>query len=356
METLKSYIEQITPSDKAIKNQMEAYIDGLSKPVGSLGKLEEMVTKLASIYGNKPIDLNKKIMVIMCSDNGVCEENISECPQEVTAQVTYNFTKGLTAINRFSAFTNSDIHIVDIGVKSEVIHPLVHNKKILHGTHNMAREAAMTYEEAIRGILVGISTVEELIKEGYNVFGTGEMGIGNTTTSAAVISVLTQNPVQEVVGKGSGARPETLQRKIETIEKAIEHNKPNPEDPIDILAKVGGLDLAGLCGVFLGAAKNKKPVVIDGIISSCAALLAYRLAPLCGDYMFPSHLSKEIGSKIVFEALGIEPYFELNMRLGEGTGCPITFQLMEMATFVLSTMGTFEDAHVDKDNYMNIWK
>ena len=356
MYDILEYARLIQSTDIQVQKEVESYIDNLTKPVGALGQLEEMVIKLAGIQRTKHIHIDKKVVVIMCADNGVCDEGVSECPQEVTYQVTSNFTKGITGINRMTHFSKSDICVVDVGVKGHVHSPLVHNRKIREGTHNMCVQSAMTREEVVKAINIGIESVEQLIKEGYEVFGTGEMGVGNTTTSAAVLSVLTGEEVQKVTGKGSGVKEETFSRKREVIIRAITKHNPNKEDVIDVLAKVGGFDLAGLCGVFLGAAKNQKAVVIDGFISAVAALCAYKIAPKCIEYIFPSHMSKETGMGIAMQALGMAPYFHVGMRLGEGTGCTLTFQLMDMALYTLYSMGTFEEAAIEKENYIGIWK
>ncbi|MDF2613101.1 MAG: nicotinate-nucleotide--dimethylbenzimidazole phosphoribosyltransferase [Clostridia bacterium] len=356
MYDILEYAREIDSRDVAIEKEVEKYIDNLTKPVGSLGILEEIVIQLAGIQKTKNISIDKKVIVIMCSDNGVCDEGVSECPQNVTHQVTYNFTKGITAINRMTNFSRSDIHIVDLGIKGEIDSPSVHNRKIRQGTFNICLEPAMTKKEAVMAINLGIEAVETLINKGYEVFGTGEMGIGNTTTSAAVLSILTGSDVKSVVGKGSGVKQETFDRKVSAITRAIQKHNPCKEDVINVLAKVGGFDLAGLCGVFLGAARNKKAVVIDGFISAVAALCACRIEPKCKQYIFPSHMSKETGMAIAMKALGLEPYFHVGMRLGEGTGCTLTFQLMDISLHTLYTMGTFEEAMIEKENYIGIWK
>ncbi|MEG0707631.1 MAG: nicotinate-nucleotide--dimethylbenzimidazole phosphoribosyltransferase [Cellulosilyticaceae bacterium] len=356
LEKLKDYIGEITLPDLKVGKEMEAYIDGLTKPVGSLGRLEEMVIQLAAVQGGRKIDIDKKVIVIMCSDNGVYEEGISECPQEVTAQVTYNFTRGITGVNQLARFAKSDIHIVDVGVNVDLHHPQIHNRKISYGTANMTKGPAMSYEQALEAIWIGIEETEKLIAKGYNVIGTGEMGIGNTTTSAAVISLLTDTSVEKSVGKGSGATSQTFEHKLAAINKAIVINNPDTKDPVDVVAKVGGYDLAGLAGVFIAAAKHQKIVVIDGVISVAAALIAYKLCEQCKAYMLASHLSQEIAMQEALKEMGIKAHFDLEMRLGEGSGCPIMFNLMEMAKYTLLGMGTFEDAGVDKEAYMNIWK
>lgn len=355
-EALTAYIKAIKPLNQETAGQMESYLDGLTKPVGALGKLEQLMIKLAGAQEKVEINTDSKVTVIMCSDNGVCGEGVSSCPQEVTATVTYNFTRGITAMNKLSEFAGAKMHIVDIGVKGDFNHPLIHNRKISYGTKNMAVEPAMTYNEALEAIHIGIEETEKLIEAGCEIFGTGEMGIGNTTTSAAVTAVLLDLEVSKVTGKGAGALSAVYNHKVQAIEKAIKLNKPDKNDPIDVLAKVGGLDIAGLVGVYLAAAKNRKLVVIDGFISAAAALIAYKLAPEAKAYMIASHLSKEAGMQLILETIGLEAHFNLEMRLGEGSGCPVLFNLIDLAKHTLLGMGTFEDAGVDKSNYMHIWK
>ena len=355
-EDLKVYIQQIKPLNQGAMHQMEEYLDGLTKPVGALGKLEALMIQLAGANGSVQFKTSPKVTVIMCSDNGVCDAGVSSCPQEVTATVTYNFTKGITAMNKLSEFAKADLHIVDIGVKADFKHPAIHNRKVCYGTKNMTRQPAMTEQEALQAIAIGIAETESLIQKGYEVFGTGEMGIGNTTTSAAITAVVLGEKVTKVTGKGSGALDIVYENKIQAIKKAIELHQPDPYDPIDVLSKVGGLDIAGLVGVYLAAAKHGKIVVIDGFIAAAAALIAYQLAPLTKSYMVASHLSKEAGMALVLQHIGLEPHLNLEMRLGEGSGCPILFNLLEMAQYTLLGMGTFEDAGVDKSHYMHIWK
>lgn len=355
-QKLENYIKNIEPLNKKIASQMESYLDGLTKPVGSLGKLEQLVIQLAGVQETMEIKTKPCITVIMCSDNGVCDQGVSSCPQEVTATVTYNFTRGITGVNKLSQFAEADIHIVDIGVKADFNHPLINNRKIAYGTQDMTIASAMTYEQALEGIFVGIEETEKLVEAGYEVFGTGEMGIGNTTTSAAVTAALLELEVEEVTGKGAGAKDTVYNNKVNAIKKAFNIHNPLATDPIDVLAKVGGLDIAGLVGVYLGAAAHKKVVVIDGFIAAAAALVAYKLCPMVKDYMVASHLSKEVGMSRLLEAIGLEAHLNLEMRLGEGSGCPILFNLIDMAKYTLLGMGTFEEAGVDKSNYMHIWK
>lgn len=354
MTQLKQLLDLIVAADQAACHEAKIRIDHLTKPIGSLGLLEEIAIKLAGIYGKlKPVQWKKNI-IIMCADNGVVEEGVSTCPQEITHIVTDNFTKGITGVSVLSSFSGCDTKIIDIGVKGEFSNPLISNYKIMSGTNNMAKGPAMTREDVIKAIHVGINTTNQLVQEGYTLLGTGEMGVGNTTTSAAVFSVLGDVSVDIATGKGSGLTDSQYNHKKNIIKAAIALNKPNKDDVIDVLAKVGGLDIAGLCGCYIGAAKNKTPIVIDGFIASVAALCAFRLSPYVRDYTFPSHLSAEPGSAAVMEALDLEPMLHLNLRLGEGSGCPLAFTIIESALYTMLNMGTFEDAKVEKETYIDI--
>ncbi|MGL4730266.1 MAG: nicotinate-nucleotide--dimethylbenzimidazole phosphoribosyltransferase [Clostridium sp.] len=354
MEILNSTLENIKPGYKETMVNTKVLLDSLAKPIGSLGILEEIAIKIAGITGKVHNELPKKNIIIMCGDNGVVDEGVSTCPQEVTETVTYNFVKGITGVCALSKFTNTELTIVDLGIKCDMDSEKILNKKISYGTKNMTKEPAMTREDAIKAIETGIEIVDNLVKEGYTVLGTGEMGIGNTTTSAAVLSVLSGLEVDKVTGKGSGLTEEQLIHKKNVIKKAIKINKPNKEDIVDVIRKVGGYDIAGLCGCFLGAAKNRVPIVIDGFIASAAALCAQRMHENCREYMFPSHLSAEPGAKYMMEELKLEPILNLKMRLGEGSGCPLAFNIMEAALYTMRNMATFEDAKICKKDYIDI--
>ena len=330
------------------------HIDNLTKPIGSLGMLEEIGAKIAGITGILNYVINKKNIIIMCADNGVVEEGVSNCPQSFTATVTNNFTKGITGVCVLSKFCGADITVVDVGVKVDFINSKIINKKIAYGTNNIVNGPAMTREQAIKAIEAGIEIVEKLKTEGYDLLGTGEMGIGNTTTSAAIISVLSEIDSDIIVGKGSGLTQEQLENKRNVVKKALEVNQPDKDDVIDVLSKIGGFDIAALCGCFLGAAKHRIPIVIDGIISSTAALCAYKLSSFCKDYMFPSHLSAEPGAKYVMNEIGLEPILNLKMRLGEGSGCPMAFNIIEGALYSMNNMATFEEAELTKDCFVDI--
>lgn len=349
MKILNETIKAIKPLyEDAVKKAWER-LDSLTKPNCSLGELEKIAAKMAGITGKIHNEIHKKNIVIMCADNGVVDEGVSSCPQELTWIVSNNFTRGITGVNVLADFNKSDISVVNIGIKGEVNNPKIIDKKIMNGTRNIVKGPAMTREEAVKAIEVGIEVVDSLVKEGYDLFGTGEMGIGNTTTSAAILRVLSGLDIEIVTGRGSALTDEQFENKKRVIEKAIEVNSPDKNDPIDVIAKVGGLDIAGLCGCYLGAAKNRIPIVIDGFIASAAALCAYKLNPLVKDYIFPSHLTAEPGGMYMMKEIGLDPMLNLRMRLGEGTGCALAFNIIEAGLHVINNMGTFEEANIVPD-------
>lgn len=351
---LEETISQIKPSDKETMKKTQAKIDNLTKPIGSLGELENIAVKFSGITGKLENSVHKKNIIIMCADNGVVEEGVSACPKEITTTVTNNFTRKITGVGVLGAFTNTELTVVDIGVDSDSLNSLVLDRKIAYGTKNIAREAAMTREEAIRAIEVGIKIVDNLANGGVDLLGTGEMGIGNTTTSIAVLSALTGIESDILCGKGSGLTDAQFEKKKETIKRAIKINNPDRSDTIDVIQKVGGLDIAGLCGCFLSAAKNRVPIVIDGLIASIAALCAYRINSDVVDYIFPSHLSSEPGAKYILDELGLKAMLNLNMRLGEGSGCPLAFNIIEASVYTMKNMGTFEEANIVNDFLVDI--
>jgi len=354
MELLKQTLEAIKPADENAKRKAAERLDNLAKPIGALGVLEEIVIKMAGITGKPHNKIEKRNVVVMCGDNGVVEEGVSACPQIFTKILTENLGKGATGISVLSKTANADITPVDIGVNAEIDSPKIINKKVMYGTRNMTKGPAMTREEAIKAIEVGIEIADKLYSEGYDILGTGEMGIGNTTTSAAVLSAFSGLSPETTCGKGAGLTDDKYKSKIDAVVKALEVNKPNKEDPLDVISKVGGLDMAGMCGVFLSAAKNRKPAVVDGFISSAAALCAVRFNPLVKDYLFPSHLSKEPGASYMMNEIGLKPIFNLEMRLGEGTGCPFTFHVIEAALYVMDNMATFAEATIDNNVLIDI--
>lgn len=351
MNVLNETLKEITPACEESVKKAWKRIDSLTKPIGSLGTLEEIAAKVAGITGKVNNSINKKNIIIMCSDNGIIDEGVSTCPKSLTKTVTENFARGITGVCKLADFAGSDITIVDVGIDGDTDNEKIINRKICYGTKNMAKEPAMTREQAIRAIEVGIEMINSLVKRGYNLFGTGEMGVANTATSAALLSAISGLSPDVVVGKGSGLTDEQLEHKKKVIKKSIEVNKPDKSDAIDVLSKVGGLDIAGLCGCFLGAAKNRVPIVIDGFISSAAALCAYKLNSNVRDYIFPSHLSAEPGAVYVMKELGLEPMLNLKMRLGEGSGCPLAFNIIESTLYTINNMATLEEASI-KNNFL----
>lgn len=344
MNLLKDTLEKIEPSVEEAKKITREKWDNLVKPIGSLGSLEEETIKISGMTGKTINILNKKAIVIMAADNGVVEEGVSAPPQVFTRILAESTAKGITGVATFSKFVDTDIYTVDIGMNGEVNHPDIISRKVANGTKNFTKEPAMTYDEAIKSIEIGIEIGDELYNKGYDILGVGELGIGNTSTSAAVLSILTDLDVDITSGKGAGLTEEQYIHKKNTILKGIKLNKPDKEDPIDVISKVGGFDIGGMCGLYLSAAKNKKPIVIDGFISSVAALCAVKLNENVSDYILPSHLSNEAGAKYVMKELKLTPMLNVNMRLGEGSGCVLAFQILEIAMHTLENMGTFKEA------------
>lgn len=346
--TLKDVKGLISPADAASIEAAEKRWLSVAKPLFSLGKLEDAVIRMAGIKRTPEFELKKKGLVIMCADNGVVLEGVTQTGQEVTAIVADNFTKKAASVAIMSEVAGADLFPVDIGMVTDVPSVTRPGQKIAYGTKNLAREPAMTREEAWRAVLVGIRMVEKLKKEGYDIIATGEMGIGNTTTSSAVAAVLLKEPVEKVTGKGAGLTSEGLEKKIAAIKRGISLHKPDKEDALDVLAKVGGLDIAGLTGVYLGGALYHIPVVIDGFISAVAALCAVRMVPDAGDYIMPSHVSKEPAGQMLLDALGVSPLLTCDMCLGEGSGAVAVFPLLEMGLSVYRRMSTFEETKIEK--------
>lgn len=354
MKLYKEVIEKIQLPCEESKERAKLRLDNLIKPLGSLGKLEEISIKIAGITGKVENSIGKKCVIIMAADNGISEERVSSVPKEVTVMQTLNFTKGGTGINVLAEFANSDIVIVDIGIDADVEHPKVLNKKIRRGTDNITKKPAMTKEEAIKALETGMEVTINQIENGYNLIGTGEMGIGNTSTSSAVAMTFLGCSADLAVGKGAGLTNEDHQRKKNLISRAIEVNSPDKEDPIDVVSKVGGFDIAGMAGCFLGAAYKRTPVVVDGVISAAAALIAYKINPLVRHYMIPSHMSAEPAYNLIMKELELTPSLNLGMRLGEGTGCPLMFSIIEAALSVTNNMATFEQVSIDDDFLIDI--
>jgi nicotinate-nucleotide--dimethylbenzimidazole phosphoribosyltransferase len=346
----------IRPLDAEAQRQALRRLDSLLKPIGSLGKLESIAAQIAGITGKVANQLTRKCVIVMCADNGVWEEGVSACPQELTAMQTLNFTRGICGINVLCRHAGMDVKIIDIGVNADLNHPEIINRKIRKGTGNIAKGPAITREEAVKAIEAGIETVAELTQQGYDTFGTGEMGIANTSTSSAVLMAFTGCDAVTAVGKGAGLTEADYMNKKRVIELALRTNLPDPADPLDVLAKVGGLDIAGLTGCYLGAAYHRVPIIIDGFISAAAALTAFKLNPLAREYMIPSHSSAEPGFGLIMKEMGLKPMLNLEMRLGEGTGCPLAFNIMDAATKIITEMATFEEAAVKDDFLVDIRK
>lgn len=344
--TLEEAIARIEPLDKEAMDIAQKRWDSIAKPLHSLGKLETLLTQIAGITKDPQIDLSRRALIAMCADNGVVEEGVTQSGQEVTAIVAENFLKGDTTVCAMCRQSHAEVFPVDVGMVTDTKVRTDH--KIAYGTKNMTKGPAMTREEAIRGIEAGIAMAEELKAQGYKILATGEMGIGNTTTSSAVACVLLDRPVEEMTGRGAGLTSQGLCRKIEAIRSAIEKNQPDPTDPLDVLAKVGGFDIAGMTGVFLGGAALHIPVVMDGFISCVAALIAMRICPAAGDYILASHVSKEPAAHLILEHMKKEAILHADMCLGEGTGAVAVFPIIDMAAAVYHSMSTFEDIHVEQ--------
>ncbi|MDU1201822.1 MAG: nicotinate-nucleotide--dimethylbenzimidazole phosphoribosyltransferase [Clostridiales bacterium] len=343
MSLIESICKNIYPLDTRFMEQAQARQDRLIKPQGSLGKLEEISIQLAGIYGSKYFDTTKKIVLSFACDHGVYEEGVAPNNQNITLLQSMNFPKKINGVGTISKFVGSDVQLVDVGINCDEPIEGVIDCKIRKSTSNMAKGPAMTRQEAIRAIEIGIEMSEKYIQEDYKVIGIGEMGIANTTPSAAIISVIAGCDPQEVTGMGAGLKKELLAHKAQVIRTAIEINQPNPTDGIDILQKVGGFEIGSMAGVILGCSANRVPVVLDGFISYAAALIAVNINPRCKDYMIASHYSAEPGAKKALELLGLDPFLKMDMRLGEGSGAALAFNMIEAANYVYKNMLTFDE-------------
>ena len=346
---LTEYLTKITPPNAACMDRARRRQAELAKPPGSLGRLEDYAVRLAGITGEVCPRVEKCRVLVFAADNGVVAEGVSSAPQSVTLMQTVNLTRGKTGASVLAKHFGSGITVCDVGVNADIKEKAVLNRKIAYGTQNIASGPAMTRQQAVTAILTGAKLAAETDAD---ALGVGEMGIGNTTTSSAVLAVLLSAEVETVTGRGGGVTDESFLRKKAIIRQAIEVNRPDRDDPVDVLAKVGGFDLAAMCGAFLGAAATRRPVVIDGFISAVAALCAVRLCPRVRDYLVPSHVSFEIGYRLAMEAMDLEPLFLLGMRLGEGSGCPLAFQVLSAACAVMNEMATFDQAGID-DGYLD---
>lgn len=349
---LNEAISNIKPLDRHVQERVWSRWDSLTKPRRSLGRLEEIVVQLAGITGSTTPKIEERYIVVMAGDHGVAISGVSAYPQEVTVQMVHNFLSGGAGINAIASVARAKVLVVDVGVaeKIETTSPYFRDYNVARGTEDFSKGPAMSREAAIGSIEVGIKVAEELNNSGFDIAGTGEMGIGNTTPSSAILSVFSPSTSLDIlIGPGTGLDVEGIRRKRELIERAIEINRPDPNDPIDVLAKVGGLEIGAIAGFIIGCARVRKPVMIDGFISTVGALLAYRIAPGVLPYMIPSHLSQEPGHKIALEMMGLKPLLTLDMRLGEGTGSAIGMLIIDCALSAYYNMKTFEEAGVSRN-------
>ena len=347
-ETMLSQLNARTaPLDQAAMAEARRRWDSIAKPLGSLGLLEEAVVRIAGVTGSADVDISRRAVVVMCADNGVVAQGVTQTGQEVTAIVAENMSSGDTSVCAMSRVAGAEVVPVDIGTAVPLTGERIRQMCVRRGTADMTQGPAMTREEAARAVMSGVQLVEELKQDGYCLLATGEMGIGNTTTSSAIAAVLLNRPVEDMTGRGAGLSSEGLQRQIRAIETAIAVNRPDPGDVLDVLHKVGGLDIAGLAGVFLGGAVHRVPILVDGFISSVAALVAARLCPDCRGYMLGSHASEEPASQLVLAELGLRPFLYAGMRLGEGTGAVAVMPLLDMGLAVYREMTTFEDTNIE---------
>ncbi|MBS3811374.1 MAG: nicotinate-nucleotide--dimethylbenzimidazole phosphoribosyltransferase [Halanaerobiales bacterium] len=342
MELLEKTIKNIGSLDQGSMESAQTRLDNLTKPPGSLGYLEELAVKIAGITAVTLPDVSQKAHIIMVGDHGVVKEGVSAFPQTITAAMVKNFLKGGAAVNVFANQYNVDISIADIGMIEKIDDDKLIQTNIKRGTDNILKGPAMSHKEAVESIEVGIKIAEQLIDRGKNIIGTGEMGIGNTTPSSAIISVVIENSLDEIVGYGTGLDKKGLENKKAVINKALKVNKPQKDDGIDILSKVGGLEIGGMAGVMLAGAAHRKPVMIDGLISGAAALIAYLIEPDVINYLIPSHKSVEPGHDKLYQYLNLRPMFDLNMRLGEGTGAILGMGIVESSIRIIKEMATFD--------------
>lgn len=343
---LDALVRAVAPLDRSAMTAAEEYQARLAKPPGSLGRLEEISIQLAGITGRVHNTLNKKQLLVFAADNGVVAEGVSSAPQSVTKQQTINLMRGKTGAAVLAKHFGCGLTVCDVGVNADIYESTVLNRKIAYGTQNICTGPAMTREQTLQAILTGAEIARTVDAD---VIGVGEMGIGNTTTSSAVLAVLLGADVEAVTGRGGGITEESFRKKKAVIRTAIEVNRPDRDDVVGVLSKVGGFDLAAMCGAFLGAAAARRPAVIDGLISAAAALCAVRLCPNVRGYLVPSHASFEIGYRLAMEAMDLRPLFDLGMRLGEGSGCPLAFQVLDAACAVINDMATFDEAGINDD-------
>ena len=349
---LNELMASVSPPDAEAMRAAQERQAKLAKPPGSLGTLEELSIRLAGMTGQVRNRVDNRCVLVFCADNGVIKQGVASSPKSVTLAQTVNLTKGKTGAAVLAKNFGCRMKVCDVGVDAEITDPDVIGRKIAFGTSDISEGPAMTREQAVRAVLIGADLAAETAEEGAQVIGVGEMGVGNTTTSSAVLAVLTGSSVREITGRGAGITDAGYEKKMQVITRAIVLNEPDPEDALDVISKVGGFDIAAMAGAFIGAASRRVPVVIDGFISIVAALCAYRMCPESVNYMVTSHASYEIGYRRAADALGVKPLFDLGMRLGEGSGCPIAMMMLEAACAIMNNMATFEEGEID-DSYLD---
>ncbi len=348
MNLIDKTINQIKVPDKTVYETAKERLRQQARPAGSLGILEEVSARLAGIFGTLDVRLKNRIVVTCAGDHGICEEGVSLFPPEVTPQMVYNFVSDGASINVLARHAGARVCVADLGVNHDFEpHLPIFHKKVRKGTANFSKGPAMTRDEAIRSVEAGIEIVEELLQDGpVDILGTGDMGIGNTTPSTAIIAVYSKLPVSRLVGRGTGVDNAGLERKIRAIQTGINVNLPDPSDPIDVLAKVGGFEIGGLAGLVIGAAAHSIPVICDGLISTAGALLACEISPMARQYLFAGHHSVETGHRFMLDHLKLEPLLDLKFRLGEGTGAALAMELMDAATRILFEIKTFDEVAI----------
>lgn len=352
-QKLKKIIASVQPLDTAAMTAARHRQAELAKPPGSLGQLENLSIQLAGITGKIHNTIDKTHLLVFAADNGVVEEGVASAPQSVTLQQTVNLTRAKTGASVLCRHFGCGITVCDVGVNALIHEKQVLDRKIAFGTQNIVKGPAMTREQALQALVTG---AELAMETEADVLGIGEMGIGNTTTSSAVLAVLLDADIEKVTGRGAGITDSSFLKKKSVIRRAIAVNQPDKSDIPDVLSKVGGFDIAAMCGAFIGAAASRRPVVIDGFISVVAALCAVRLCPNVAAYLVPSHASFEIGYKLAIDALGLEPMLLLGMRLGEGSGCPLAFEVLKAACSIINNMATFDQAGINDDYLEEIRK
>ncbi len=346
---LSQIISQIEPVDPAWLDRAQERLDSLTKPLGSLGRLEELAARYVAIRQDPMPELKTKWVVVFAADHGVVAEGVSAYPQDVTFQMVYNFLQGGAGINVLARHARARVEVVDIGVNHDFAEvPDLIARKVAYGTRNMAREPAMSRDEALKALLVGVERAEAATAAGVDVIAAGDMGIGNTTPAAALSSVFTGRPVSAVTGRGTGIEDKVWLHKVAVINRALSLHRPDPADPLGALAAVGGLEIAGIAGLILGCAAARRPLLLDGFIATAGALVAAAMAPAATDYLIAAHRSVEPGHQMVLDHMGLKPLLNLQMRLGEGTGAALGMLLLEAGLKIYREMATFAEAGVSE--------